>query len=115
MIITNGNMSDAIIIQIKGQKTLFSLDSIKQNGIAPDSPLLWALIDYTHIAKNSNNDWIGFTMEGSTCEILISSDFSGWIMADANQDECIGGEILNIKIDYQGSWADSLTKRPEGC
>lgn len=90
------------------------MEDIKQNGLSLDSPLLWALL------PNLVN-WAAITCHGNklviSCPAIYSNkdSSSGWTIPHTQR--VMHGElsdILNIKINYQGDWRDSLTKRPEG-
>lgn len=82
------------------------IERIKQNGLAPDSPLLWALLpDWVEwIAKHKNGDWYGYgerPIRLSLCDTMWYADAKTRI-------------YLNYPIVKNCDWKDSLTRRPEG-
>lgn len=82
------------------------VDDIKQNGLAPDSPLLWALLpdDAQYLCVDSTGQWLA----SNVCPSEPLQAFWCW--------DGIGMKfysINNIKINYTSDWKDSLTKRSE--
>lgn len=105
----NGSHCNACGLQFSEGEYSINLNHIKQNGLALDSPLLWAIVDsdIDYLAVNEDGYWIG-SFDG---KLFVNSHhsihFPHWT---ANNLITIG----KINICYTGDWKESLTKRPDG-